>query len=82
MTRTKVVAIAAGLAVGWFLLFRFKFLGPGSVPLASFGLFRLTYQATLLLAAIGLGGVFPAARLWGPFGIAVAPVLYLWAESR
>jgi len=74
MWRTKMLAIIGGLVVGGILFRRFD--GPGE-----FALLKLSYQALLLLGGIGLGGVFPAARFWGPFGMSAAPLLMLFVGT-
>jgi hypothetical protein len=65
----KVLAIASGFVIGGFLFYRFQGLE-----------LQLSYQAVLLLGGFGLGGVFPAVRFWGPFGMSAAPLLIVCVQ--
>jgi hypothetical protein len=72
MSRTKVLAIISGLLVGAFLDLRLSPPGPSRS--------WEWYQVALLLGGIGLGGVFPAAWLWGPIGMAAARFLMFFVK--
>ena len=69
VSRTKIMAIASGLAAGGFLYLRFGW--DNNPALSGWG----WYQGAALLAGIGLAGVFPEAWLSAAIGLVLAPVL-------